>query len=58
MSCTVLKTKMKPPRGLLDDVRDAAGLRWMEARALFSTPPQQLLAKKTGWRKKGPVAFR
>ena len=52
MSCTVLKTKMKPPRGLLDDVRDAAGLRWMEARALFSTPPQQLLAKKNGLAKK------
>ena len=56
MSCTVLKTKMKQPRGLLTEVRDTAELRWMEARAFFSTPPQ--LTKKTGWRKKGPVVFR
>lgn len=52
MSCTVLKTKMKQPKGLLDDVQDMAALSYLQARSFFSTLGQ---AKKPGGRKKGSV---
>jgi hypothetical protein len=59
MSCTVLKTKMKEPKGPLDDARDLVELSWLRARSFFfSVAAASYNAKKKTEQKRKNPPFR
>jgi hypothetical protein len=51
MSCTVLKEKMKQPKGLMEDLGDMASssLQWMgQSMFVINREPKKAMGKPTG----------